>query len=323
MNRLARLTQRVDRWQRSRPWIAFPIAVVKKFGDDRAGSLAALIAYYAFLSLFPLLLVLVTIASLLAGSDPAVHRALVTSTLAQFPVVGSELGRNVRALGGSWWAVAAGIVVAIWSGLAVLGAAQEAMDQIWDVPRADRPPFWKTKLRALLMLAAMAAWVGLTAAFSVLATASGSAATARIGSLIAALLVAVGLFAAAFRILTTAHVSWRDVLPGAVVGGVAWVILQSLGAWLVDRQVRGSSDLYGTFGLVLGLVGWLYLAAEVTVLAAEMNVVRARRLWPRSIATTNAPEPADRRSAARQATEERMRDDERVDVAFDRRDDEV
>jgi uncharacterized BrkB/YihY/UPF0761 family membrane protein len=173
------------------------------------------------------------------------------------------------------------------------------------------------------MLVVFGVGIVLTAGCSILATASSWGGAARIGTLAAALLVATGLFAATFRILTTADPSWRDVLPGAAVGGAAWVILQSFGTWLVDRQVRGSSDLYGTFGLVLGLVAWLYLAAQLTVLAAEINVVRSRHLWPRSITTAGEPAPADLRSATRQATEERMRPDERVDVTYDRDHDEV
>jgi YihY family inner membrane protein len=323
MNRIGRWTERLDAWQRTRAWIGFPVGVVKKFGDDRAGSLAALIAYYAFLSLFPLLLVFVTTVSLVARSNPAAHEALVTSALDQFPVVGSELGRNVHALSGSWWTVAVGTAVALWSGLAVVGATEEAMNQIWDQPRTSRPPFWRRKLRALVVLGVFAVGLVVTAACGTLATAAGSGVGSRLGSLLMAFLVAAGLFAATFRVLTTARLSWRDVLPGAAVGGVAWILIQSFGVWLVDRQVRGSSDLYGTFGLVLGLVAWLYLTAQITVLAAEINVVRARRLWPRSLAASSPPTPADRRSFARQATEERMREGERVDVAFDQREDEV
>lgn len=109
--------------------------------------------------------------------------------------------------------------------------------------------------------------------------------------------------------------SWRDVLAGAVIAALVWAALLTVGTWFVDRQIRGASDVYGFFALVIGLLSWLYVGAQMTLLAAEVNVVRARRLWPRSLLPPSAGEP-DRRSLAGQAAEQVGMPGQEVDVRF-------
>jgi virulence factor BrkB len=104
-------------------------------------------------------------------------------------------------------------------------------------------------------------------------------------------------------------------VPGAVAGGVAWTVPQVLGTYLVRRSLH-SDSVYRVFGTVLGLLAWIYLAVEITVCAAEINVVLARRLWPRSIVQPPLTE-ADRAVLAAQALQNQRRDDQHVDVSFD------
>jgi uncharacterized BrkB/YihY/UPF0761 family membrane protein len=121
------------------------------------------------------------------------------------------------------------------------------------------------------------------------------------------------LFALAFTILTTEDLSWRDVWPGAAVAAVAWTVLQAIGGYIVSHQLRGASQTYGTFATVIGLMAWLYLAAQMTFYAAEINVVRRRRLWPRSVVQPPLTD-ADRRALTYYAKQEERRPDEEVDV---------
>jgi uncharacterized BrkB/YihY/UPF0761 family membrane protein len=125
------------------------------------------------------------------------------------------------------------------------------------------------------------------------------------------------VFAFAYRVLTVADVRWRDVVPGAILAAVVWTLLLLLGGWLVDRHIRNASQVYGFFAIVIGLLTWISLAAQVFLFAAEVNVVRARRLWPRSMVAPLASE--DRRVLADQAEEEQARPEERVDVTFEER----
>jgi YihY family inner membrane protein len=316
-----RLLRRTDAVQRRHLALGFPVAVLKKFGDDRASQLAALIAYYGFFSLFPLLLVFATVVAIVVRDDPGLQRRLIDAAVSGFPVVGSEIRSSVKGLSGSSVTLVIGIVGALWTGTAVVTAAQHAMDEVWDVPRAERPPFLVRSLRALLLLVVFGGGIVVSAVLAGLfAGSTGPAAAAlRVSSTAGVMLLSVALFAVAYRLLTVAHVRWRDVVPGSVVAAVAWTVLLMLGSWLVDRQIRNATQAYGLFfAIVIGLLTWIYLGAQVFVLAAEVNVVRARHLWPRSLVDPPLEE-TDREVLADQAKEERARPDERIDVRFGER----
>jgi membrane protein len=307
--------ERADRLQRSRPWLAFPVGVAKKFGDDRAGSLAALIAYYGFFSLFPLLLALTTAAGLVLRDDPELRDRLVGSALAQLPMIGDRIGPSIRALDGDGWIVAFSLLLALWSGLAGIGAGQQAMDDVWDVPRRDRGSFVRTRLRALAMLLLLGTFVlGVTVLGTIGAT-LGSGWPARAIVFVVTVAMNATVVLLAMRLLTVARPSWVDLAPGAVAAGVAWTILQSAGGAFVEHRVQGAGDVYGFFAIVIGLLAWLYLAAQVLLVAAEVNVVRARRLWPRRLFPPPL-EPADRRVVEDETREAVARPEANVEVSF-------
>jgi len=132
--------------------MAFPIAVVRKFGDDRGSSLAALISYYTFFSLFPLLVVLATVTGFFIRDHPDRQAALIHSALAQFPVVGTNIEGNVHALNGNLLTLGVGIAGCLWAGAAVSDALRTAMDDIRDVPRHHRAPMWRGRLFGLAWL---------------------------------------------------------------------------------------------------------------------------------------------------------------------------
>jgi YihY family inner membrane protein len=234
--------------------------------------------------------------------------------------VGTQIGHSVKQLSGSWLALSVGLIGALWSGLAVVTAAEQAMDDVWDVPRAERPALVSRVGRAVGLLAVFGAWLVFSTILAGLGSGSGAAALGlRVASMITLLGLSTALFAFAYRVLTVAHVSWRAVLPGAILAAVAWSILLLVGGWIVDRQIRNASQVYGFFAIVIGLLFWIYLVAQVLLVGAEVNVVRARRLWPRSFVDQPRSEP-DRRVLAEQAEEERAVPEETVDVGFDQRD---
>jgi len=318
-----RLLRRVDDVQRRHKALAFPFAVLKKFTDDRASQLAALIAYYGFFSLFPLLLVFATIASFVIKGNRELRERLLDSVLEQFPVVGTEIGRTidraVRQLSSSALALTVGIVGALWTGTAIVAAAQNAMDEVWDVPRVERPGLIPRVTRAFLLLFVFGASIVLSTFLAGTGGETGwSAALLKALSLAGTVLMSVAVFSFAFRVLTVARVSWRDVVPGAIFAAVAWTVLLMLGSWLVDRQIGRASVIYGFFAIVIGLLAWISLVAQLFLLAAEINVVRARRLWPRSLITPPLGR-VDKEVLASQAEEEKARPEERVDVRFEER----
>ncbi len=126
-----------------------------------------------------------------------------------------------------------------------------------------------------------------------------------------------GMYLGAFRALTPKGVPTRSLLPGAITGGILWTVLQVLGTWLVHHFLH-SNSVYGVFATVLGLLAWIYLAVEITVYSAEINVVLARRLWPRSIVQPPLTE-ADRASMALQALQNQRRPEQHIEVTFDDR----
>jgi membrane protein len=306
----------LDRRQQGRPRISFIAAVIKKFGDDQAGRLAALIAYYGFVSLFPLLLVFVTVLGFVLQGNPSAQESVLHSTLSQFPVIGQQLQTNVHSLKGSGLSLAIGLVGSLLAGLGITGATQNAFNQVWYVPHKHRPDFLKTRLRGIGLLALLGVLVIASTVVAGYVTAGGHSAGAVILGVIVAFIVNVMLFFAAFRLLTAPEVDTGNLIPGVLVAAVLWQILQHVGGYYVDHVVRHAQETSGVFAFVLGLLAWLYLGAQVTLLAAEVNVVRAMRLWPRSFFSDPLLE-ADKRALTSSAEIEERLHEENVEVDFD------
>jgi membrane protein len=305
---------RVDAFQRRHGALAQLVAVIKKFTEDRAGRLAALVAYYGFFSLFPLLLVLVTGIGFVLGGDSALRREIVDSALAQFPVVGRQI--ELRELDGSGLALIVGVLTSLWAGLGAMQAMEAAMNEIWDIPIKDQPNFLASRLKGLAMLGVLGAGlIGAVAVASIGAFSDRLGLIGTLGSLVVAVVVVTAIFLVSFRILPSADQPWRALVPGAVVAGVGFVVLQLLGGLYVDRAVSGASEAYGVFALVIGLLSWLHLLAKMAILAAEVNVVRHLELWPRSLHGDDLTE-ADERALRRYAKSEERRDDEHVDMTI-------
>ena len=325
------IVQSIDAYQRRHRWLGFPLAAAYKFGDDQGPYLTALITYYGFLSLFPLLLLLVTVLGFVLQGDSELQARLVNSTLAELPIIGSQLRENVQALKGSGVGLAVGILGTLYGCLGAAGAMQNAFNRAWAVPRNERPNPIALRLRSLLLLLVLGAGVLVTTALAGLITgADAFGATVSAGVGIAAIPLAtlanVALFMVAFRVLTAREIPTRHLRIGAIVAGVGWQGVQVLGTYFVAHTLRGAPEAYGVFGLVLGLIAWIYLLALVIVFAAEVNVVAQRRLWPRALLTPFTDRvqltSADERAYASYAESERHKGFETVDVSFEPPEDE-
>jgi len=310
--------ERFDRVQQRHRLLGFPLAVRQKYSDDQGGYLAATITYYGFFSLFPLLLVFTAILGYVLRGHPHLRDQIVGSVLGQFPVVGHDL--KTGALKGNGVVLALGAVAALWSGMGVFLAAQNAFDQLWGVPMKQRPSFVRSRLRALLLLLALGAGVIATTGLGALGTVGASFGVGwKIGSVLLSVALNFVLFWVGFHLLTTANVGWRAHRGGAVFAAVAYEGLQLLGGYYVGHVLKSASNTYGTFGVVIGLLSWIYLAVHVTLLAAEGNVVATRRLWPRSLSIggERPATDADKRGLEQRAKVEERRKDEEVDAEFE------
>lgn len=279
---------RLDDLQRRWVVTAFLFGLVKKFTEDRAGQLAALVAYFTFFSIFPLMLVLVTALGFVLSDNPELQDRIIGTAVAQLPVVGEFVQQDVEAISGNAWALAVGLIGASWGGLRAMTAGQNALNEIWDVPMMDRPNFLFSRLRGLLLMGLLAGGViGSIVVANVAAVVDQLGGPSRVGLNLGSILINVLVVGAAFQVLTDLPLKIRQILPGAVLGGVAYWGLQLAGSTIVRSRVSGAEDTYGTFALVIGLLTWLFVLAQVTLLAAEVNVVWSRRLWPRSLTGRN------------------------------------
>ena len=288
------------------------MAVLKKFGDDGGPGLAALVAYYAFFSIFPLLLVFTTILGYVLQGDSGTRASVIKTIRSQIPAVGNFIPFND--LKGSVTAIVIGVITSLFAGLGITSAAQNAFDRVWAVPFKERRDFVRSRLRGLGLLVVLGLmFVLATAATSLMAASLGS--LAKIGGVLLSLAVNVAVFYVAFRFLTAAEVSSRELRVGVAVAAVFWEILQVFGGIYVGHVLRDSGTRYGTFAVVITLLVFLHLGAQITLYAAEVNVVVTRKLWPRSL--LGPPQvPADEQTLTALAKVEERHDTEEVEVVF-------
>jgi len=272
-----------DEFQQRKPALAMPLGVVKKFGDDEGGSMVSLIAYRAFFSLFPLLLLMTTILGYVLAGDSELREEVVNSTLSQFPIIGNQLRGG--SLKGSGIALAVGIVGSLLAGLGVVLETEQTFNRCWGVPKSDERGFFGSRVRAIGLLIVLGGLAVVSTVVSGLA--AGGANFLGAGGEVAGLAIATALnlvvFGAVFRLLTADTVATESLIPGVVVATIGWEILQVAGGWYIAHEVKNASAIYGTFALVIGLLAWIHLGAMFVVLGAETNVVRTRKLWPRSL----------------------------------------
>jgi membrane protein len=310
--------RRIDDFQKRHAALGFPVAVWKKFGDDQAGNLAALIAYYGFLSTFPLLLVLVTVLGIALANNPHLQEQVLNSALTEFPVIGPQLRGNVHALGRSGLGLAVGLIGTFLGARGVASAIQNAMNHVWEVPRHKRPGFPFNWLRSFGLIGLIGVGVIVTTVLSGIGTwgATDFGSWTRFGILAVSLVLNILLFWLGLRLATAPEISFRDLRMGAVMAAIVWQVLQALGGYVVDHDLRHASSVYGTFGLILGLIAWLYLQAQLTLYAVEADVVRRRGLWPRSL----FPPPltdVDREAYLAYAKAEQRRPETTIDIRIE------
>ena len=274
--------RRFDLYQRERPWLGFPLGVVKKFGEDKAGYLASLVAYFGFFSIFPLMLVFTSVLGFVI-TDPERQQEFSDAAADQIPVIGDTIRDTAGQLEGSVIAIVVGLAVALWSGLRIVDAMQNALNDVWDLPRVARPKLVERRLKGLLMLVLIGGGlVGSIAATNVAAFADAIPGLGKVAIWAGSAMVSILLYLLAFQLLTDMKLPWRDLWPGAIFGGLSWWALQTFGSAYIISQQQSAGETYGPFAAVIALLAFLFLAAQLSILGAEISAVKARRLWPRS-----------------------------------------
>lgn len=320
-----KVVDRIDGFQRRHPVIGFPLAVIYKYFDDQGPYLGAIIAYYGFIAIFPVLLISTSILGFLLDGDPGLRDRLLDTALAQFPIVGDQLGRP-EGLQGSTSAVVIGSLVALYGATGLGQASQNAANVAWAVPRNSRANPFLMRLRSLIFLAIAGLGIlALAVASSVLSNITifptQDAAWVQRGIQAVLFLFTVAIFVGLFRLVSLGRAGIRAVLPGAVVSALGWQVLQVLGGLYVSALITRTSQMNQTFALVLGLVAFLFLAALVAVIGLEVNVVLRRRLYPRALLTPFTDNVdltrADKKAYTMYAKAQRHKGFQHIEASFD------
>lgn len=282
----------VNEFQQRHRVLACVVAVGKKFREDGAGRLAALVAYYSFFAVFPLLLALTTVLGYVFADNARWQEEIAGSAMAQIPVVGDSLLTGT--LQGHGIGLALGLLGALWAGTSAVNAAQNAMNSVWNVPHRERSSWWRARLRALLMIVVL----GIPVLGSILLSSIEAAASKM--AIVGHVLIAAGnlslniiVMGLTFRVLTDFRLRRGQILPGAFLAGSLYYGVQTLGTRLVAMRIKDAGDVYGTFATVIGLLTFFYVVAQLMIFAAELNVVISQGLYPRSLFGAE-PTEADR-----------------------------
>ena len=282
-----RLVDRVDRLQRSQPALGFPWAVVKRYIEDRGNWLGALISYYGFFSLYPLLVAFTTIATWLFNDRPQTLQRILASVWSKVPFASEELATQVSEqvddLSGQGWIAVVSLLVSLWGAIGVVRVLQDAVNTMWGVPRYRRPHYVGKVARGALMLtllgvgfigSAVVAGVTLAVDLPVVATIGAAVGNIALNGLVAL---------AIYRLVLGRSVPFADLLPGAVIMGIGTWGLTLIGGLYVQRVIARMTSVFGPFASTIGLLAYVSLLIQIFVFATEVNVVRAKRLWPRSL----------------------------------------
>lgn len=315
MNFVQKILSRLDDFQRKHPVIGFPFAVVKKYGDDRGGYQAALITYYGFLSLFPLLLVLMTVLQLLFNNNDAFRQEVTDNISGFFPLLGDQLQSNISSMGKTGIGLVVGLLITMYGVRGAADAMRFVLDNMWQVPMSKRPGFPKGIIRSFMLVGLGALGFLVTVAVSSLTSGLGHGWEIKLVLNVIGVTIGAVTLAFIFRTATAKQVALKDLWPGAIIAAFIIQMLLTFGSLIVATQLKNLDSLYGTFAIVLGLVFWIYLIAQVVVYAAEINTVRSLKLWPRALMMEN-PTTADRTAYDLYAKTEKRIPPERVRTHF-------
>lgn len=314
---LKRLVNSIDRFQQKHKTIGFTYAVLKKYSDDSGGYQAALITYYGFLSLFPLLLVGTSTLQIVLHAHPSAKDSIISHATQYFPVLGEQLQTNVHNVSGAGVALIIGIVLTLWGAKGVADVFQYSLNHIWQVPKLKRPGFPKGPIKSLGVI--IFGGIGLIAAafLSGYATSLDRTFALRIVASLVSISVIFGVFWIIFKlgIASSARVSNRALLRSALTIAIGVQALQIVGGFLVTHELGKLKHLYGTFAATLGLLFWIYLQARMLIYAIEAGSVYDKQLWPRSLTEDNLTE-ADKRAYSHYAKRERYILPEKIEVGF-------
>lgn len=275
--------KKIDSLQQKHPMLGFPFAVIWKYGDDKAGYLAALLTYYGFLSLFPLLLILTTVTGIAARRYPHIQDTVINAVSSYFPMIGDQLSNHIHSFHQTGPALVAGLLFTLYGARGIASAFRYTTYRVWGVPKSEELKFPQSLSNNFALIA--------LASFGFIFAAAATAGVAayednlifRLLSVAVDLFILFWLFIALLKLSLPKRISLAHTWPGAFAAAVGLLVLQTAGGYLLARQLKNLDALYSYFALSLGLLFWLYLQAQVMLWALEIAAVRSHKQWPRNL----------------------------------------
>ncbi|WP_446665303.1 YihY/virulence factor BrkB family protein [Flexivirga sp. B27] len=312
----------IDRAQRKFPPLGYPVAVAYKFFDDMGSYLSALLAFYAFVSLFPLLILGTTILGVVLDGDPGLQQDLIKSALNELPIISDQIA-SPNALSGSWVSITVSTLVALYGALGSAQAFQYIANSVWQVPRNSRPNPFAARGKSLGLIAllgtSLLATIGLGTVMPRLVHLEG---LASLGVKLGTLGIDVLALMVAYHVGTSRSLRWRDIWPGALFAAFMWQVLQRFGGIYVEHVVQRNKAMNGTLSVVLGLMLFLFVAGIIIVISMEINAVWVLHLWPRALLTPFTDNvqltDADVRAYSGLARATRLKGFQQIDIGFNK-----
>ncbi len=276
-----RLTRPVRPWA-ERSFVAqLVIRTVREMGADDATHMAAGVAFYVLFSLFPLLLGLAALLSFFFETDAA-HEQLTDFVIRYLPGSEEIVVSNIEAVYGLRGAIGLFAVLGLlWSGSAMFGAVNKAVNRAWDVHK-DRPYYVRKPMQLLMA-------VGVSALFFL---SMGAATVARTASRLAesdatslgflsdtvgrsllqgtSLALITMLFLLIYKFMPNTKTYWRYIWPGAIVAAVLFEVTKNVFIIYVNRFAN-FENVYGSLAPVIAMLLWAYVGSLILILGAEIS----------------------------------------------------
>lgn len=275
------LIRKIDDLQQRFRFTAFTYAVIKKFGEDGAGYKAALLTYYGFLALFPLMLLLTTLTKSVIGNHPDLENTVISGLTDYFPVLGTQLSDHVHSLHRSGFALAASVAFLLYGVHGVADIWRHGIQEVWGVSKPKKEGFPVGFIKSLGLVIIGGLGFLLASVSAAMAAAAGQGWSFRALSISINLLILFSLFRFLLNVSLPKHVSLKEIRVGAATAAIGLVILQLVGGYVISRELKSLDALYSYFAIALGLLFWIYLQAQMLYYAAEIAVVSSKKLWPR------------------------------------------
>jgi YihY family inner membrane protein len=296
MNIFKKTVRNLDVYQQRHRATAFSYAVIKKYSEDNTGTQAALLTYYGFLSLFPLLMVLTTLTNNVIGDHPHLQTTVIDGITDYFPLLGDQLSSHIHGLSRSGFPLVVGILFTLYGARGVADAFRKGAQHIWQIPESRRDKFPESLFKSICMLIVGGLGFITASVLAGLTAAAGHAPIFRVMAILLNVFILFWLFNFLINFSLPRHLPLKQTKAGALVAAIGLVVLQLLGGYILTRELRNLDALYSYFALALGLLFWIYLQAQIVCYAMEIAYVSSHKLWPRSLGPN--PTEIDKKIAA-------------------------